>query len=75
MDLKVLKMVILLKGNELLAMYQRVLPRNVKLYFSQFQNTFQFNSTKFIVISDTHLGIIFLYSKSSDHVPHNTGLP
>lgn len=74
MDLKVLKMVVLQKGNELLAMYRRVLPRNVKLYFSQFQNTFQFNSTKFIAISDINLEI-FLYSKSSDRVPHNTGFP
>lgn len=74
MDLKVLKMVVLQKGNELLAMYQRVLPRNVKLYFSQFQNTFQFNSTKFIAISDINLEI-FLYSESSDRVPHNTGFP
>lgn len=74
MDLKVLKMVVLQKGKELLAMYQRVLPRNVKLYFSQFQNTFQFNSTKFIAISDINLEI-FLYSKSSDRVKHNTGFP
>ena len=36
MDLMVLKMVILREGKELLAMYQRVLPRKVKLYISQF---------------------------------------
>lgn len=75
MDLMVLKMVILQEEKELLAMYQRVLPRRVKLYFPIPQTIFQFNSTEFTVIPDTqHLEILLLYSKSADHVPHNIGL-
>lgn len=58
MALMVLKMVILRKGKELLAMYQRVLPRKVKLYISQFPKLY-FNLTEFTVIPDTqHLEIL-----------------